>query len=308
MRVQIGVNPSNYKFTDQELDAENGLYNYNARLYDPFIGRFISPDSIIPQPYNPQSLNRYSYCLNNPLIYTDPSGHDSQEEGANKWWEWISGALGWIFSHGTTSPGGNDATNDARFVGDIRNDTITIGYGFTLPSGAICSDGVHCRGELLYLRDREHGTYHVGFDQGNNQILLLNMGDVRTADLNKYLEKNPQFDLVGYADITDYISADSFIKNVRLAEKSLERNYDDYNQYNLSATWCVDVVIAGMGGRTGSAFTNLRIDMHLDYYFNSDPNAYVIDGVKNNNPNYFYFYRRNINYITFFKSEGKIKK
>jgi len=67
--------PTNYLYTDQELDSENGLYNYNARLYDPFIGRFISPDTIVPQPFNPQSLNRYSYCLNNPLIYTDPSGH-----------------------------------------------------------------------------------------------------------------------------------------------------------------------------------------------------------------------------------------
>ncbi len=46
-----------------------------ARYYDATIGRFISPDSIVPQPYNPQSLNRYSYCLNNPLRYIDPSGH-----------------------------------------------------------------------------------------------------------------------------------------------------------------------------------------------------------------------------------------
>jgi hypothetical protein len=39
------------------------------------MGRFISPDTIIPDPANPQSLNKYSYCLNNPLKYTDPSGH-----------------------------------------------------------------------------------------------------------------------------------------------------------------------------------------------------------------------------------------
>ena len=57
------------------MDAEYGLYNYGARLYDPIIGRFISPDTIVPQPYNPQSLNRYTYCLNNPLIYVDPSGY-----------------------------------------------------------------------------------------------------------------------------------------------------------------------------------------------------------------------------------------
>jgi RHS repeat-associated protein len=69
------ITGTSYNFTDQEFDTENGLYNYDARLYDPVIGRFISPDTIVPQPLNPQSLNRYTYCLNNPLIYTDPSGH-----------------------------------------------------------------------------------------------------------------------------------------------------------------------------------------------------------------------------------------
>jgi len=39
------------------------------------IGRFISADTIVPYPLNPQSLNRYSYCRNNPMIYVDPSGH-----------------------------------------------------------------------------------------------------------------------------------------------------------------------------------------------------------------------------------------
>jgi RHS repeat-associated protein len=73
-RSHSGTKTSDYRYTDQELDAENGLYNYNARLYDPFIGRFISPDTIVQSPYNQQSLNRYSYCLNNPLIYTDPMG------------------------------------------------------------------------------------------------------------------------------------------------------------------------------------------------------------------------------------------
>jgi RHS repeat-associated protein len=61
-------------FTGQRLDGI-GLYFYNARYYDPAIGRFISPDTIIPSPANPQSFNRYSYCLNNPLKYTDPSGY-----------------------------------------------------------------------------------------------------------------------------------------------------------------------------------------------------------------------------------------
>jgi len=66
--------PTDKLFTGQRLD-QTGLYYYNARYYDPTIGRFISPDTIIPNHTNPQSFNRYSYCLNNPLKYTDPSGH-----------------------------------------------------------------------------------------------------------------------------------------------------------------------------------------------------------------------------------------
>ena len=62
------------KFTGQRLDS-TGLYYYGARYYDPSIGRFISPDTITQDPMNPQCFNRYSYTFNNPLKYTDPSGH-----------------------------------------------------------------------------------------------------------------------------------------------------------------------------------------------------------------------------------------
>jgi RHS repeat-associated protein len=61
-------------FTGQRLD-DTGLYYYGARYYDAGIGRFISADTIVPNPANPQAFNRYSYCLNNPLKYIDPSGH-----------------------------------------------------------------------------------------------------------------------------------------------------------------------------------------------------------------------------------------
>jgi hypothetical protein len=55
--------------------------HYGARFYDPYINRFISADSIVPSPGNPQSLNRYSYVGNNPLKYIDPSGHTEQCAG-----------------------------------------------------------------------------------------------------------------------------------------------------------------------------------------------------------------------------------
>jgi RHS repeat-associated protein len=50
------------------------LYNMNGRLYDPVVGRFLSADNYVQAPGFTQSFNRYSYCLNNPLKYTDPDG------------------------------------------------------------------------------------------------------------------------------------------------------------------------------------------------------------------------------------------
>lgn len=70
-----GSSPLRHKYTGQEEDPEIGLYYYNARYYDPALGRFISPDSIVPSAMDPQSLNRYAYVRNNPLVLTDPDGH-----------------------------------------------------------------------------------------------------------------------------------------------------------------------------------------------------------------------------------------
>jgi len=62
-------------FTGQRLDDETGLYFYGARYYNPSLGRFITPDSIVQDPTNPVTLNRYAYTGNNPVNNIDPSGH-----------------------------------------------------------------------------------------------------------------------------------------------------------------------------------------------------------------------------------------
>ncbi|MGH8413183.1 MAG: RHS repeat domain-containing protein [Gammaproteobacteria bacterium] len=59
----------------QQMDAV-GLIHMNGRVYDPQIGRFISADPTIPDPFDSQSFNRYAYVENNPLTLTDPSGFD----------------------------------------------------------------------------------------------------------------------------------------------------------------------------------------------------------------------------------------
>jgi RHS repeat-associated protein len=62
-------------YTGQKHNMDIGLYYYNARYYAPGVGRFISADTLVPDPTNPQQFNRYSYVLGNPLRYTDPTGH-----------------------------------------------------------------------------------------------------------------------------------------------------------------------------------------------------------------------------------------
>ena len=64
-----------YKYTGKERDGSTGLYFYEARYYDAALGRFISADTIVPRPGNPQDFNRYTYAANNPVLYNDPSGH-----------------------------------------------------------------------------------------------------------------------------------------------------------------------------------------------------------------------------------------
>ena len=81
-------NPTNWSFTDisttflfdrgftghEHLDNFD-LINMNGRVYDPWLGRFLSPDPFVQAPSYSQNYNRYSYAFNNPLKFTDPSGY-----------------------------------------------------------------------------------------------------------------------------------------------------------------------------------------------------------------------------------------
>ena len=91
----------------EHIDAFE-LINMNGRVYDPNTSSFLSPDPVMQSPDNPQNLNRYSYCLNNPLKYSDPSG------------EFIT----WSFSNGGFSIGFNLTP-----IGIPLGAGINIGWG-----------------------------------------------------------------------------------------------------------------------------------------------------------------------------------
>jgi uncharacterized protein RhaS with RHS repeats len=71
----------------------------NGRVYDPILGRFLSPDPIIQFPNFPNNFNRYTYALNNPLRFTDPSGYYVQENTRDN--EYNERVAGYSIAQGT---------------------------------------------------------------------------------------------------------------------------------------------------------------------------------------------------------------
>jgi RHS repeat-associated protein len=80
-RFTSGMTPTSVRFTGQREEAALGLYFYNARWYDPVLGHFLSPDTVVPEAGNALDYHRYAYVRFNPLQYTDPSGHCPQPSG-----------------------------------------------------------------------------------------------------------------------------------------------------------------------------------------------------------------------------------
>jgi RHS repeat-associated protein len=102
------------RFTGQTLDQSTGLYWYASRAYNPVLGRFIQPDTVVPDFKNPQALNRYSYGLNNPLRYVDPTGHWFEDWDVGGWANEVVGDIG-------------DAVGA---VGEFVGDVAEAGYNY----------------------------------------------------------------------------------------------------------------------------------------------------------------------------------
>ncbi len=149
-----GTDSTAYKFTGKPLDDATGLYYYGARYYNPTIGRFITPDSIVQSPFDPQSLNRYSYCGNNPIIRIDPNG--------NLWWfiPMIVGAIKGAFIGAAIGAG-----FAAIMGGNIGQGALlgAIGGAFfggtTGIIGQLAKEGIKLSTSLTILAYTEAGAY-----------------------------------------------------------------------------------------------------------------------------------------------------
>jgi RHS repeat-associated protein len=131
-RYSSGSTPTSYRFTGQREDSYIKLIHMGARWYDAQIGRFVSADTIIPDPSNPQSLNRFAYVLNNPLRFIDPSGHKPCDsvDAAGRCIPAIQVPGFWIQFSG-------DWSTTLRYV--VQNGVEAIGRA----TAAVLNEGIH---------------------------------------------------------------------------------------------------------------------------------------------------------------------
>jgi RHS repeat-associated protein len=146
--------PNDRLFTGMALYDKIGLYHMGARWYGSSLNQLVQPDTIIPDPVNPQSFNRYLYSLGNPLRYLDPSGHytvefDSQEAqdafdemGWNSPEEFIDWLLGLLESAAMSDPSGELAW----FMPYFRNFDQDSPVNFVFRTGGALQGG---QGSLL---------------------------------------------------------------------------------------------------------------------------------------------------------------
>jgi RHS repeat-associated protein len=78
--AQTGTVNNSILYTGYQYDKETGLYYLNARMYDPITARFMQEDTYTGEYSDPLSLNLYAYCNNDPLMYSDPTGHSTLDD------------------------------------------------------------------------------------------------------------------------------------------------------------------------------------------------------------------------------------
>ena len=127
-------------FTAHEYLEDFKLYNMNGRMYDPVVGRFLNPDPVVQAPGFTQSFNRYSYCLNNPLKFTDPSGNFWGLKRFGRWLQKKSDKFGnWLAEHNISFQVGVGMTGGSPypFAGaDLPNGT-SVRAGYNTGSGQL---------------------------------------------------------------------------------------------------------------------------------------------------------------------------
>ena len=181
-------------FTGHEHLDEFSLINMNGRVYDPLLGRFMSPDNYIQAPDYTQNLNRYSYALNNPLIYTDPSGDFIAEAITLLAFTYFGGVQSNFLK---SSASGSNPFNPANWDWSSPGTYVGLASGFSMGMNASgiskgildkleanmhqknidnFSESLEAKGYIVNLRNKGFGSYTPNPDLGGTSTHFYFLG------------------------------------------------------------------------------------------------------------------------------------
>ena len=228
-------------FTGHEHHYDFGLINMNGRMYDPYTSMFLSPDNYIQAPDNSQSFNRYAYCLNNPLKYTDPSG-ESFIGAAVAIGAIIGAYSGGVLANGTYNPidwNWSSGNTYAYMIGGAAVGGVSSGVGAYIASsnvvfsntfGIMTASTINSAGIWLYTNGNSDFTMSFGIASYN---FTQNEWSYIGKDGNSILE-NIGFAIGAIANISDmyeFVSWDLFTNERRFNKLSkwANKNYAEDN-------------------------------------------------------------------------------
>lgn len=153
----------NRGYTGHEYLTNFSLINMNARLYDPVVGRFLSPDPYVQSPNFSQNFNRYSYCWNNPLRYTDPNGKYVLID------DLIAAAIG-----GTVNLIGNAISGNVHSLGQgLSYFGVGAAAGWvTIYTGSVVGGMIVARGNSVVQQSFENGFGNISWEQVGNTTMM----------------------------------------------------------------------------------------------------------------------------------------
>jgi RHS repeat-associated protein len=157
-----GDEDTSYQFTGQHNDG-NGIYYFHARYYDPVLGRFLQADSVL------DGLNRYAYCHNNPVVYTDPTGEFFFTAILSAFGP-VGTVIGAVIDSacwGATIAGGlNAGVQAVNIITDNQSDWDWDSFGAALITGAVGGSFSPVPGALTAAETSLVGDIFIGATMG----------------------------------------------------------------------------------------------------------------------------------------------
>ena len=198
--LTVETTPNAIRYAGEFLDNETGLYYLRARYYDPYTGRFTTEDSYWGEEDNPLSLNRYTYCENDPIQYVDPTGHVPI---------FIYGIIQDVDSSEVAEAekaGGVVVTPGMKFWGEIDNFTdineinLADGFNSTVNNHNGSTIGTVNTGTGSTTTINNYGTIYNTITGNNSNTTINNRGIIDTIKVGEN----------GTAEINNY----NYIKNI----------------------------------------------------------------------------------------------